>query len=120
MGSTKIAGLPKFLREEQNRLKVAFAILHNKKAKPISLALRLVGVARFELANEGVKVPCLTAWRHPSKSGYGMVVTKSSGAFEGIRTPDPRLRRAMLYPAELQTQSGAGDENRTHVTSLEG
>ena len=26
------------------------------------------------------------------------------GAFEGIRTPDPRLRRAMLYPAELQTQ----------------
>ena len=23
---------------------------------------------------------------------------------EGIRTPDPRLRRPMLYPAELQTQ----------------
>ena len=25
----------------------------------------LAGVARFELTNEGVKVPCLTAWRYP-------------------------------------------------------
>ena len=25
----------------------------------------LVGVARFELTNAGVKVPCLTAWLHP-------------------------------------------------------
>ena len=24
---------------------------------------------------------------------------------EGIRTPDPRLRRPLLYPAELQTQN---------------
>ena len=24
---------------------------------------------------------------------------------EGIRTPDPRLRRPLLYPAELQAQS---------------
>ena len=52
---------------------------------------------------------------------------------EGIRTPDPRLRRPLLYPAELQTQSvsallsgempenrRAGDGNRTHVSSLEG
>ena len=38
---------------------------------------------------------------------------------EGIRTPDPRLRRPLLYPAELQTQR-AGDGNRTHVISLEG
>ena len=27
--------------------------------------LLLAGVARFELTNEGVKVPCLTAWRYP-------------------------------------------------------
>ena len=27
----------------------------------------LAGVARFELTNEGVKVPCLTAWRYPYK-----------------------------------------------------
>ena len=38
---------------------------------------------------------------------------------EGIRTPDPRLRRPLLYPTELQTQR-AGDGNRTHVSSLEG
>ena len=38
---------------------------------------------------------------------------------EGIRTPDPRLRRPLLYPAELQTHQ-AGDGNRTHVSSLEG
>ena len=38
---------------------------------------------------------------------------------EGIRTPDPRLRRPLLYPAELQTHR-AGDGNRTHVSSLEG
>ena len=28
------------------------------------------------------------------------------GASKGIRTPDPRLRRAMLYPAELLTHVG--------------
>ena len=43
------------------------------------------------------------------------------GAPEGIRTPDPRLRRALLYPAELPAQkNGAGDGNRTHAASLEG
>jgi hypothetical protein len=39
---------------------------------------------------------------------------------EGIRTPDPRLRRPLLYPAELQAQNGAGEGNRTLTTSLEG
>ena len=45
---------------------------------------------------------------------------------EGIRTPDPRLRRPLLYPAELRThviefcKYKAGDGNRTHVSSLEG
>ena len=49
------------------------------------------------------------------------------GAPEGIRTPDPRLRRPMLYPTELQVHTlslprnvGAGDGNRTHAASLEG
>ena len=44
------------------------------------------------------------------------------GALEGTRTPDPLLRRQLLYPAELQAHvfSGAGDGNRTHTTSLEG
>ena len=30
--------------------------------------------------------------------------TRHHGAPEGIRTPDPRLRRPMLYPTELQTR----------------
>lgn len=38
----------------------------------------------------------------------------------GIRTLDKRLRRALLYPAELRAHSGAGDGNRTHVVGLEG
>ena len=47
------------------------------------------------------------------------------GALEGTRTPDPLLRRQLLYPPELQAQiaaslAGAGDGNRTHTTSLEG
>ena len=43
------------------------------------------------------------------------------GALKGTRTPDPLLRRQMLYPAELQAHiNGAGDGNRTHATSLEG
>ena len=43
------------------------------------------------------------------------------GALRGTRTPDPLLRRQMLYPAELSAhKNGAGDGNRTHTTSLEG
>ena len=40
----------------------------------------------------------------------------------GIRTPDPRLRRPLLYPTELlnHVYYGAGDGNRTHNISLEG
>ena len=46
--------------------------------------------------------------------------TRRRGALEGTRTPDPLLRRQLLYPPELQAHIGAGDGNRTHVTSLEG
>ncbi len=42
------------------------------------------------------------------------------GVPEGIRTPDPQLRRLMLYPAELRAhkqnnskQNGANDRIRT-------
>ena len=59
-----------------------------------------------------------------------------NGEPEEIRTPDTRLRRPLLYPAELQAHCccrrllriwvtvkdgyGAGDGNRTHAISLEG
>ena len=52
-----------------------------------------------------------------------------NGEPTGIRTPDTRLRRPLLYPTELWTRKfpnclfkkiGADDENRTHAISLEG
>ena len=44
-----------------------------------------------------------------------------SGTPEGTRTPDLLLRRQLLYPTELLAHiSGAGDGNRTRVSSLEG
>ena len=51
-------------------------------------------------------------------------VPEGNGTPEGTRTPDPLLRRQLLYPAELQAHEvsviEAGDGNRTHATSLEG
>ena len=38
-----------------------------KKTNREGWSFLLAGVARFELTNEGVKVPCLTAWRYPYK-----------------------------------------------------
>ena len=71
----------------------------------------LAGVDRFELSRARVKVLCLTAWRYPNVFIY-LFYKRSirefifSGASRGIRTPDPRLRRAMLYPAELLMRVG--------------
>ena len=46
---------------------------------------------------------------------------KKFGTPEGTRTPDLLLRRQLLYPAELLAHIfGAGDGNRTRVSSLEG
>ena len=82
----------------------------------------MAGVAGFEPTNAGIKIPCLTAWRHPivKKTWGGRQVSNllppepQSGALPielrppyvgapgEIRTPDTRLRRPLLYPTELQ------------------
>jgi hypothetical protein len=36
--------------------------------------------------------------------GYKNCLLQLHGAPEGIRTPDPLLRRQLLYPTELQAQ----------------
>ena len=99
----------------------------------------MAGMAGFEPTNDGVKVRCLTTWLYPyiwggvwdSNPRHSVPQTDALpteltppyfGTLGGIRTPDPLLRRQLLYPTELQAHIffGAGDGNRTHTTSLEG
>ena len=107
----------------------------------------MAGVAGFEPTDARVKVSCLTTWLYPNNYKNGVnsgtrthdfqshnlalyqlnYIHHKCGTPEGIRTPDTRLRRAVLYPAELLVHIlfinriiGAGDGNRTHATSLEG
>ena len=44
-------------------------------------------------------------------SERGILLELGSGAPEWIRTTDPRLRRPMLYPTELQALWGCIDQN---------
>jgi hypothetical protein len=53
----------------------------------------MAGIAGLEPANDGVKVRCLTDLAISQQHIYGVPT--------GIRTPDTRLRRPLLYPAEL-------------------
>ena len=52
----------------------------------------MAGDAGLEPTHARVKVWCLTDLANPQQK---------IGVPEGIRTPDTRLRRAVLYPAEL-------------------
>ena len=64
----------------------------------------LAGVAGFEPTNGGIKTRCLTTWLYPKKNGEP----------RGIRTPDTRLRRPLLYPAELLAHV---DDRQKHTSS---
>ena len=67
-------------------------------------------LTRLELATTSA-----TNWRSTN-----WTTVTINGVSEGIRTPDPRLRRALLYPAELQTHiltkkwSGKRGSNSRH------
>ena len=46
-----------------------------------------------------------TIWRaNQLRYTHHIFRLKAKNVLEGIRTPDPRLRRPLLYPAELQTR----------------
>ncbi len=96
----------------------------NQTHTAFNLSLFLAGVAGFEPTNAGIKIPCLTAWRHPNiKNGAGdkfrtcylqshnLALYRLSyarhiiGAPGETRTPDTRLRRPLLYPAELRARN---------------
>ena len=48
---------------------------------------------------------------------HDIILLQDNGAPEEIRTPDPLLRRQLLYPAELQAR-GRGSKIRTYDHSL--
>ena len=86
----------------------------------IKLKLLWLGWQDLNLRNAGIKIRCLTAWLHPNDNGaregfwtldlqdHNLALHQLSysrhtiGAPGGTRTPDTRLRRPLLYPAELQ------------------
>ena len=57
-----------------------------------------------------------TIWR-PNQLNY--THHKRMDAPEGIRTPDPRLRRPLLYPAELQAHLLPCQKDNERVMGIE-
>ena len=52
----------------EERFEITYEDDENESFRPILLGA-LAGEAGFEPTREGVKVPCLTAWRHPNMFG---------------------------------------------------
>jgi hypothetical protein len=64
-------------------------------------------------------IPTISDFANCTVPASVIAIAGTQNVPEGIRTPDTRLRRPLLYPTELLAQR-AGDGNRTHVSSLEG
>ncbi len=61
-----------------------------------------------------------TIWRASQLRHTHHVKDKKINVPEGIRTPDPRLRRPLLYPAELRTHFNLrNSENKKRVMGIE-
>ena len=56
----------------------------------LTCKLVLAGVAGFEPTNAGIKIPCLTAWRHP-------IAQKKYGAGDKFRTCYLQSHNLALY-----------------------
>ena len=98
------------------------AVLLRKSIMRRALKEKMGWMTGFEPATPRATIWCSNQLSHTHRIKLPKQKARcsSTGAPEGIRTPGLLLRRQLLYPAELQAQNGAGDGNRTHVTSLEG
>ena len=75
------------------------------------------------MSNEGACAEAIIGHRNRTRPPQSVDAPSadSVGTPGGTRTPDLLLRRQLLYPAELLAHlDGAGDGNRTRVSSLEG
>ena len=54
-----------------------------------------------EPTTPGTTIRCSAIELHPPRMGSMYFSCESAGTPEGIRTPDPQLRRLLLYPTEL-------------------
>src|SRR5699024_48949 len=67
--------------------------INANRKRPAGRAGRLVGPARFELTNVGVKVRCLTTWLRPRNKGCGW---------------PPERRRARIHPKKEKDRAAPG------------
>ena len=72
----------------------------------------MAGEIGFEPMHTGVKVQCLTAWRHPNLGRATNTVVTARGC-HGFQIATEVNQKTLPL-------AGASDGNRTHVTCLEG
>ena len=77
----------------------------------------MAGMAGLEPANAGVKVPCLTTWLHPNRTGSKAggpertlrpSALRAYGVGDGTRTRDTRNHNPMLYQLNYTHHVGHG------------
>ena len=82
------------------------AIAHHKTARPNSLFQPLktdCSKGGYRDSNPGPPEPQSGALTNCAIPTIIPITSCGKSVLEGIRTPDPRLRRPLLYPAELRT-----------------
>src|SRR3954470_15644179 len=80
--------------------------------KPISIAKCLRKIRSVEVTGLLTKTPLRSTGARPAVERNGLY---EDGALGGIRTHDPSLRRAVLYPAELRAR---GADFRTEPRAM--